>query len=116
MSYRYYDTDIRARWKVQLRGWPLNDKFVAPGNITVMYEIRKLQHALFTGECRWVAMTPGETAALAAKLNENPVVKTRKPRKRKSKENTSEGQGEDVQQGTSKRTRRSRARVDVEDQ
>lgn len=88
MSYRYYDTDIRARWKVELRRWPSSVRFVAPGNISIMHEIHTLHGALSSGECKWVQMSPAQVGELANQLKETPVVKTRKPRKRKTNENT----------------------------
>jgi hypothetical protein len=87
MSYRYYKVDICARWKVKLRGWPRGVDFVAPGHIGKMHEIRILHEVLSSGECRWVPMSPLEISELASELKENPVVKTRKSRKRKAKEN-----------------------------
>lgn len=106
MSYRYYDIDIHERWKVQLRGWPIKDKFVAPENITTMHEIRILHEALKKGECQWVQMTQEESTALATSLKENPIVKTRKSRKKRGNENTNEG--EETQAETSKKKRKSR--------
>lgn len=107
MSYRYYDINIRGRWKVQLRGWLLGVKFVAPGNITTMHEIRTLHGALSNGECRWVSMSASESAALANNLKQHPVVKTRKSRKRKDQENVNVDGGDGAQPVASKRRKRS---------
>ncbi|EKM77184.1 hypothetical protein AGABI1DRAFT_11786, partial [Agaricus bisporus var. burnettii JB137-S8] len=60
MNYKYYDVDIRSRYGVQLRGWPNGVRFVAPGNLTTMYEVRSLHDALVSGSCCWVPMTQQE--------------------------------------------------------
>jgi hypothetical protein len=81
MSYQYYETDVRSRYKVQLRGWPTGVRFVAPGKITTLFEIRTLHDALHSGSCFWTSMSPQESADLSRQLGEQPVAKKRKPRK-----------------------------------
>lgn len=105
MSYRYYDTDIRARWKVKLHVWPFGVRFIAPGQITTMGEIRILHEALSNGECRWVSMSQSEISELATQLKETPVVKTRKSRKRKTNENPDGDNGAEIQPVARRRRR-----------
>jgi hypothetical protein len=81
MSYQYYDTDIRSRYKVTLRGWPKNVRFVAPWKITTLYEIRLLHDALHSGGCFWALMSPQELADLSKQLDDQPVIRKRRGRK-----------------------------------
>lgn len=118
MSYRYYDIDIRTRWKVELRGWPSSVQFIAPGNIQTMHEIRALHGALSSGECKWVQMSQSQISELANRLNKNPIVKTRKSRK-KANNNPDSSNGAETQATTRKRrktTAKSRARIEGDEE
>ncbi len=117
MSYQYYDIDVRARWKVKLHIWPSGVRFIAPGRITTMHEIRTLHEALSSGECRWVAMSQSEITALTSQLKHNPVVKTRKPRKRKTIDevpNSSNGAGIQPAARKRRRTAAAKSRATIE--
>ncbi|KAJ3574326.1 hypothetical protein NP233_g1839 [Leucocoprinus birnbaumii] len=87
MSYAYYKTDIKARYNVELKGWPDVVLFRAPGKITTMFEIRALHAALLSGQCYWKVMPQGAVDMLTKKLMANPVRRTRKSRKRANDEN-----------------------------
>ncbi|KAJ3558555.1 hypothetical protein NP233_g11488 [Leucocoprinus birnbaumii] len=106
MSYQYYETDIQARYDVELKGWPEMIEFRAPGKITTMYEIRTLHAALCSGQCYWKVMAQGAVAALAKKLQQNPVKKTRQSRKRKNDENVAPAGNAEGDKEGSKRKRR----------
>ncbi|KAF6751974.1 hypothetical protein DFP72DRAFT_1070675 [Ephemerocybe angulata] len=90
MNYKNYDAEIRAKYKVQLRGWPLAVKFAAPSSIGGTEDLRALNQALISGECRWVKMSEKEVAAVEKVLkNQGPKVKAPRsdkgvPRKRKA--------------------------------
>ncbi|KAJ3576380.1 hypothetical protein NP233_g485 [Leucocoprinus birnbaumii] len=81
MQYSKYEVEIRARYHIELRGWPQNiGCLCSPHAITTIQEIRRLQEALRSGECHWAAMTRHGVAELKENMKDAP----RPPRKTQS--------------------------------
>ncbi|KAJ3569104.1 hypothetical protein NP233_g5274 [Leucocoprinus birnbaumii] len=73
MQYVRYDREIRAKYEVEIEGWPSNIPFTSPFNISTMFEIQLLHNTLRSGNCYWIAMEDDAIEALNNKLKTVPV-------------------------------------------
>lgn len=102
MNYVNYDRAIMEKYKVQLRGWPVNIVFQNPSDIGLIDKLRALREALRTGTCMWVRMSKAEENEHAAMLKRTQdaggvVGKPRKTRSDKGTKRKRTDAGEEVE-------------------
>ncbi|RXW12151.1 hypothetical protein EST38_g13701 [Candolleomyces aberdarensis] len=115
MSYSNYDTLVRLRYKVELRGWPAGVKFATPSSIGALGDITALHEGLKKGECCWVRLVTREVQQVEATKKPRKERKERSdkgvkrgPRKRKPTESEDSGAGEAADEGTGRPHKRSK--------
>ncbi|KAG1785813.1 uncharacterized protein HD556DRAFT_1236368 [Suillus plorans] len=100
INYASFDTAIKEKLGIDLRGWPEGIPFQSPTSLNDLNSLLKVRCALKDGSCHWFRMSPRQreeyNALLDARRKKGEVVtKPRKkrsdagvPRKRKGKENS----------------------------
>ncbi|KAG1901631.1 uncharacterized protein F5891DRAFT_1187510 [Suillus fuscotomentosus] len=58
MVYMNFETSIKEKHGINIKGWPENVLFTSPYKIGTVDKIRSLHHALQNGTCHWVNFTP----------------------------------------------------------
>ncbi|KAJ3562924.1 hypothetical protein NP233_g9275 [Leucocoprinus birnbaumii] len=116
MSYGDYDTAIRQRHHIQLRGWPKGVPFKPPSQIARFNDVRALHNALRLNECVWVKMTRSEIDELMEKA-EQQLPKVRRKRKdaggihqRRARVSNNENIDPNIPTAVKKSTKQSRAK------
>ncbi|KAG1727462.1 uncharacterized protein EDB91DRAFT_1061143, partial [Suillus paluster] len=86
INYTNFDTAIKEKLGIDLRGWPEDVPFQSPTSINDLNTLWKLHDALREGYCRWFRMTPRQhdefVTGLAARCKRGEVIS--KPCKKRS--------------------------------
>ncbi|KAG1720457.1 uncharacterized protein EDB91DRAFT_1088833 [Suillus paluster] len=86
INYTNFNTAIKEKLGIDLRGWPEDVLFQSPTSINDLNTLRKLRDVLREGSCHWFHMTPRQrdefVIGLAARHKRGEVIG--KPRKKRS--------------------------------
>jgi hypothetical protein len=113
MHYKNYLPDVVLKHHVQLTNWPASVPFESPSDMNSILSVDKLMDALMTGTCKWVSITKRQAEEMVqeARKDGKPLKATRakrsdaggshrKPRDKKRKHKTGDGQGRQVRRRT----------------